>query len=62
MKRILGIVLVAVFVLSFGAGILLSANTVEAACVKSCTIIRCIPEKVCVCDGIPKCCHCVWRD
>jgi hypothetical protein len=62
MKKILGIILLAVFVLSFGAGILLTANSAEAGCLKSCSIIRCIPEMRCVCGGNPYCCKCVRWD
>ncbi len=61
MKRIAAVFLLVAFVVSFGAGVLMTTNSAEAGCVKSCSIIRCIPEKVCVCGGTPYCCRCVPR-
>lgn len=61
MKKLIGVFFLLVFVFSFGAGLLMSVNSAEAGCAKTCAIINCIPEKVCVCDGVPKCCHCVPR-
>jgi hypothetical protein len=61
MRKLAGILLVVIFVLSFGAGCLLSTDSAEAGCLKKCSFINCVPEKVCVCGGNPYCCGCVPR-
>lgn len=60
MKRIFGIVLLAVFLLSFGAGYLLSLNTASAAppCSTSCVGLKCPLNSICACNSHTGCCRC----
>jgi len=59
MKKILAIVLVVAFVVSFGAGYLISINTASAGpCNTSCVGFKCPLNAVCKCSDKTGCCRC----
>ena len=61
MKRSIAVILLVAFLISFGAGYLISIKSARAAppCPTSCTEVRCPHMLNCVCSGPHNCCSCV---
>jgi hypothetical protein len=60
MKKLVGIVLLVAFLVSFGAGYLLSLNIATAGpCNTTCVGFKCPLNAVCKCDDHTGCCKCV---